>query len=86
VAAIIWTASSYLEMQSTGLDAKLIWRNFQQIGVFIIPITIVFFVVDYSKRIKVKKHLCFLSTVPLISLMLIFTDRFHHLIRFEYLI
>jgi hypothetical protein len=84
VAAIIWTASSYLEIKSTGLHAKLLWRNFQQMGVFIIPITNMFFAVDYSKRIKVKKYLWFLSSVPLISIMLIFTDRYHHLMRSEY--
>lgn len=84
VAAIIWTASSYFEIKSSGLDAKLLWRNFQQVGVFVIPITNVFFAVDYSKRIKVKKNLWFLSAVPIISLMLIFTDRFHHLMRSEY--
>ncbi|ERI94108.1 diguanylate cyclase domain protein [Clostridiales bacterium oral taxon 876 str. F0540] len=83
-AAFLWTMGSYLEIRSIGLEYKIIWRNIQQIGVFIVPISSVFFAIDYSKQVKLKKYACIIGTVPIMALILIFTNRFHHLMRSGY--
>jgi diguanylate cyclase (GGDEF)-like protein len=85
VAATLWVIGSYLEMHNAGLEAKTLWRNVQQIGVFIVPISNVFFAVDYSHQTeRLRKYIYILASIPITTLVLIFTNRFHNIMRSEY--
>lgn len=84
VAAFLWMMGSYLEINSIGLEDKVLWRNIQQIGVFIVPISSVFFAIDYSKQRRLRKYAYIIAVIPITALILIFTNRFHYLMRFKY--
>jgi hypothetical protein len=84
VVTILWTIASLLELSTYSLESKLFWRNIQQIGIFIGSICTVFFAIDYSKQIKLRKYAYMLATVPVATLILIFTDQFHHIMRSSY--
>lgn len=84
--AVIWMISSLMEISVTTIEAKVYWRNFQQIGTFIMPISNIFFAVDYTKNIKFKKYANYLSIIPITALILIFTDEYHHIMRLGYVL
>ncbi|WP_243278133.1 diguanylate cyclase [Clostridium yunnanense] len=82
IAATLWVIGSYLEIHTKGLEAKILWRNVQQIGVFIVPISSVLFAVDYSQQTeRLKKYVYILAGIPITSLVLILTNRFHNIMR-----
>jgi len=84
--AVIWMISSLMEISVTTIEAKIYWRNFQQIGTFIMPISNIFFAVDYTRNIKFKKYANYLSIIPITALILIFTDEHHHIMRLGYVL
>ncbi|QAA32933.1 diguanylate cyclase [Clostridium manihotivorum] len=83
---IIWSLASFLEINTLGLYNKIIWRNIQQIGVFTVPIASVFFAIAYSKQYKFKKYAYALTLFPLLDIILIYTNYYHHLVRSGYVI
>lgn len=86
IAAVIWTLSSFFEISSTSLEIKVLWRNFQQIGVFIMPVSSLFFAIDYTKQTKLRKLAYIISAIPITALLLIFTNEFHHIMRSGYML
>jgi diguanylate cyclase (GGDEF)-like protein len=84
VLAIIWTLSSLMEINSTAFEVKILWRNLQQIGVFFIPLTNVFFAVEYTNQLRLKKYVYIAALIPITAVLLIFTNEYHHLMRTGY--
>ena len=80
----IWSIGSLLEMVSATEQAMLFWRNFEQIGVFLLPVACVYFAIDYAGYDKLKKFLPLLLIIPIAAILLIFTDSYTHLMRTGY--
>ena len=80
----IWSVGSLLEMLSTTEAEMLLWRNIEQIGVFLLPVACVYFAVDYARYDKLKRYLPLLLVIPLIAIFLIFTDSSTHIMRTGY--
>ncbi len=80
---IIWAVGSFVEMAVTDLEYKILWRNITQIGIFYVPAASLFFSIAYSGILKrSRKWLAYLVYgVQTVSLLLIFTDGWHHLMR-----
>ncbi len=81
-AATIWALTSGFEAASVGLQQKLIWAKLEYIGVVSVPTLFFTFSLDYSlrgNRLKLR-HIILLSIVPLIGLILAFSNEAHHLI------
>ena len=80
----IWSVGSLLEMLSTTEQEMLFWRNFEQIGVFLLPVACLYFAIDYAGYDRLKKYLPALLILPVASILLIFTDSYTHLMRTGY--
>ncbi len=82
----IWSVGSLLEMISETEQSMLLWRNIEQIGVFLLPVACVYFAVDYARYERLKRFLPFLLIVPIAAILLIFTDSSTHIMRTGYTI
>ena len=82
----IWSVGSLLEMLAPTERLMLFWRNFQQIGIFLIPVACIYFAVDYAQYAKLKKYIPFLLIIPILSIIIIFTDSATHLMRTGYIV
>lgn len=80
----IWSLGSLFEMLAATEQAMLLWRNIEQIGVFLLPVACVYFAVDYAGYDRFKKYLPLLCIIPVIAILLIFTDSYTHLMRTGY--
>jgi len=78
-----WTLGYVFELTSPGLETKIFWDNTQFAGMFVAPMTLFAFALHYTGR-KLphpKRAWGLLAALPIISLLLIFTDGLHGLIR-----
>lgn len=82
----IWSLGSLLEMLSSTEQEMLFWRNFEQIGVFLLPVACVYFAVDYARYDRLKRYLPLLLIIPVAAILLIFTDSTTHIMRTGYTI
>lgn len=80
----VWSVGSLLEMLSQTEQAMLLWRNIEQIGVFLIPVACVYFAVDYAHYDGLKRYLPLLLIIPITAIVLIFTDASTHIMRTGY--
>lgn len=80
---LIWASGTFCELLAASDVQKLIWRNITQIGVFYTPAACLLFSVSYSGMFaRFKKRLSIvLYTVQTVSIALIFTDSWLHLMR-----
>ena len=77
----IWAVGALLEMLAQTEQQMLFWRNFEQIGVFLLPVACVYFAVDYAGYDRLKRFLPALLIIPIIAILLIFTDSYTHWMR-----
>lgn len=82
----IWSIGSLGELLSATEAGMLLWRNIEQIGVFLLPVACVYFAVDYARYDWLKKYLPLLLIIPILAIVLIFTDASTHLMRIGYTI
>ncbi len=82
----IWSVGSLLEMLSPTEQGMLLWRNIQQIGIFLIPVACVYFAVDYAQYVRLRKYVPLLLIIPIIAIALIFTDSSTHIMRTGYIV
>lgn len=83
---IIWSVGSLMEMLSSSEQSMLLWRNIEQIGIFLLPVACVYFAVDYAGYDRIKKILPLLLIIPIVAIFLIFTDSSTHIMRHGYII
>lgn len=81
LAIIVWTFGSLMEALATTDGSLLFWRNFQQIGVFLTPLSILLFSVAYTMNRPMRIFAYFAAVVEVLAIVLIFTDSMHHLMR-----
>jgi signal transduction histidine kinase/ActR/RegA family two-component response regulator len=90
LAGAVWMAGYALETGSVGLQAKVFWNKVQYLGIVGMPAAWLVFTLQYTGRRKwiTRRLLILLSMIPLITLVLVFTndiqlvfiDKPHHLI------
>jgi len=81
----IWSIPNLLEMSATTLSLKLFWANIQYIAYSFSPVSLLILckiVTSYHNRIN-KKHIIWLSIIPCITLVLVWTNQWHGLIRYD---
>lgn len=81
----LWSISNALEMSAVVLDIKLFWANIQYIAYCFSPVTLFVLCLEFSgyeKYVNIKK-LFWLLIIPLITIILVWTDRYHGLIRYN---
>jgi diguanylate cyclase (GGDEF)-like protein len=81
VATIVWTFGSLMELLVTAYDDLVFWRNIQQIGVFLTPLSTLLFSVAYTMNRPMRYFSYFAAVVEALAVILIFTDSSHHLMR-----
>ena len=78
----LWSLAYALELGSPDLETKLLWTKIKYFGVVIAPAAWLFFVLMYTKRkrwLSLPK-IVLLAIVPLITLILVWTNNLHGLI------
>ena len=77
-----WTATYALELAGAGLATKLFWAKIEYLGIASSPVVWLAFTLDYTGRGRwlTSGRLVLLSSVPLITTLLAFTNEQHGLI------
>lgn len=81
--SLFWAVGSFMELMVPGLQGKLFWRNFTQIGTFFLPVAALVFTLAYSgvARKTLRTIAAIFYTLQALPVLLIFTDEYHHLMR-----
>ena len=79
----LWILGYIFELVSPDLAGKVFWDNVQFFGMFVVPTALLAFALDYTGRKlpRSKEVWAALTVVPILLMLLIFTDDWHHLIR-----
>lgn len=82
IALAAWSMFTIFESGATEVRGKLFWSKWQYIGIVSVPTLWLYFVADFTSRVKFfKNKLRFLLWVfPLVTLALAHTNEFHNLI------
>jgi PAS domain S-box-containing protein len=82
-AVSFWSLCSALEAVSATLAGKLLWGNFQYLGIVCVPTAWLVFVLDYTDRraLLPRPYARLLAIEPLLTIALAWTDAEHGLIR-----
>lgn len=78
-----WSIPNALEMSATVFDAKLFWANIQYFAYGFSPVILLLLGLEFTgfeKAIKFKK-LFYLFIIPTITFILVWTDKYHGLVR-----
>lgn len=83
--AVIWSGGYALEITSSQFETKVFWLNIQQIGIFTSPV--LWFALAMQCCSKEKwvntKSMILISILPIISVILIWTNDLHHAMRVD---
>ncbi len=79
---IIWLAGYTLELLCTNFDIKILLSKIEFIGIVIIPVTFFILTLDFSGYGNwiTRKKVVLLFAIPVLTMILIFTNEFHGLI------
>jgi len=79
---LFWTVGFIIEIISVELAVKVFWSNVQFIGIAFTPVALLIMVIYYLGYQSVKKwFIVMLMIVPVMTIILIITNGFHHLFR-----
>ncbi|MFA0814587.1 MAG: diguanylate cyclase [Anaerofustis sp.] len=78
---LIWVIGNVIELNSSDFHWMLLGRNIEQIGVFFTPLCSLYFSIGYTSNKKLSVFAYLISIIQLISVILIFTDQSHHIMR-----
>ena len=79
LASVIWLLMSALGLASDSLPTKLVFFKLQFVGIVIVPTTWLINTMQFSgyERWLKRSNLVLLGAVPVITLLLVFTNQFH---------
>lgn len=80
-----WSIPNALEMAATNLNVKLFWADMQYFAYCLSPVSLLILCLEftgYKKRIN-KKSLIRLLIIPAITIILVWTNSWHGLIRYD---
>lgn len=85
LAVVEWSLVNVLELGSPELEVKLFWANLEYLGIVIIPVMWLVFALQYTGREKhlTRRNLVLLLSIPLITLLLVWTNNLHGLMRYN---
>ena len=78
----IWTAGYALELSGPDLSTKIFWAKVEYIGIATVPVAWLAFALQYTGRERwlTGRNLALLSALPLVTLLLAWTNEAHGLI------
>lgn len=81
----IWSGGNALEMASLDFSAKLFWANVQYIAYCYSPVTLLAMSMEFTgyDQWVYNKKIIWLAVLPTITLLLVWTDSLHGLIRYD---
>ena len=77
----VWVGGNLIELNVSGFQGKLWGRNIEQLGVFFTPLSTLFFSIDYTANHRLKRYAWLISLVQAASVLLLWTDQIHHIMR-----
>ena len=77
----VWVLGNLIELNTSDFFWMLWGRNIQQIGVFFVPLFTLYFSINYTANDGLRRFAFFISIIEAISVLLIFTDQYHHIMR-----
>ena len=77
----VWVVGELIELNTTDFQWMLWGRNLQQIGVFFTPLSTLYFSIAYTSNHGLKKIVYLITVIQIVSVLLIFTDQYHHIMR-----
>jgi PAS domain S-box-containing protein len=82
LAAISWWSFTYaFELVSSQSSWELLWSKMEYIGIVNVPVLFLLFALEYSGyRTKVRRWVALFWIIPLVTLILVWTNDFHGLI------
>lgn len=82
-AATLWLLAYTLELGSVNLTAKVFWSNTTFVGIVIVPASWLAFALQYTGRGRwlTHRHMALLTIVPIITVLLAWTNGAHGLFR-----
>ncbi len=77
-----WSFGNALEMAAVNLSTKIFWAKVEYIGITTVPVLWLCFALQFTnrKRWLLRRNLIFLSIIPLITFLLVWTNDAHGLI------
>ena len=79
---ISWLVGYFLELNSPTLQSKIFWDNFSWIGALLAPVALIVFALEFTGRQANSRAIAAgLSTVPVILLIAIFSNRFQEYVH-----
>jgi PAS domain S-box-containing protein len=81
-AVAVWALGYALELASATLQAQIFWAKIQYIGIVSVPVCWLVLALDYTglSRWLTRRNLILLSIIPLLTLLLVWTNELHGLI------
>ncbi len=85
LAVIEWSLANALELGSANLSAKLLWANIEYLGIVVVPVMWLLFAFQYTGKgmLLTRRNLALLASVPLATLLMVWTNDFHGLMRYD---
>ncbi len=80
--AAIWALTSGLEFMSTSLEMKMIWSQLSYFGIAFLPVSYFLFTTAFSQKFHLisPRNIALLSIIPFITIPLVLTNEYHHLV------
>ncbi len=81
ISVTIWTAMQAASVLAEPLNQKLFYHNLMYIGISLIPLAVLFFVLDYYHLLDILSPTIkgAMFALPLMTIVLVMTDAYHHL-------
>ena len=78
----IWALAYSFEFTTTSLSTKIIWSQLSYFGIAFLPVYYYLFALSFSNKKKIisSRKVAFLLIVPIITIVLVFTNENHQLI------
>lgn len=78
----LWLVFRFLEGISEDPANKIFWAKFEYLGIATLPVCYFIFASQFSRKDHwiTKKNLFLLSLIPILTIMLVFTNEYHGLI------
>ena len=83
---MVWVIGNLVEVNSSEFHWMLWGRNIQQVGVFFTPLCTLYFSISYTANRRLGKVAYIISAIQVVSVFLIFTDQYHHIMRLSVLL
>ena len=78
---MVWVIGDLIEVNTSTFQLMLSGRNIQQIGVFFTTLCTLYFSINYTANDKLRKFANVTAFIQATSVILIFTDQYHHFMR-----